>query len=333
MYFKGFLRNFIFGVLLLFVCVVNNTFAQSRVYPRPPRPTAARQKQLASEAAPSNQRLVKQTAKAAAEPPAITAAPPPQIEDINAKIARIARANNLNLRLFQALIFAESANKPRAVSYKGAACLTQLMPPTARRFGLIVDLSRGIDERLTNVDKCLGAGAKYLRWLLDTFHGDVRLALAGYNAGEGAVIQYGYRIPPYEETILYVEKICYFYTGQTGHGVAMAYNQDLARRQTGQLYDPRSKKYILRHPIARVQPSHNVQKVISAEAMSYARQKNSDSEETAAASGNDSDAAEIARLEQQQPAKPKVTRVEINQNAPPPRIPSASLFYWNKQNR
>jgi soluble lytic murein transglycosylase-like protein len=100
------------------------------------------------------------------------------------------------------LIFAvmrqESGFKTRAVSYKGASGLMQLMPATARRFGVT-----NIFDPAQNID----AGAKYLRWLLNTFDGDVKLALAGYNAGENAVINSGYQIPRYRETQNYVKSI------------------------------------------------------------------------------------------------------------------------------
>jgi hypothetical protein len=92
----------------------------------------------------------------------------------------------------------ESGFKLKATSNKGASGLMQLMPPTARRFGVtdIYDPQQNID-----------AGIKYMRWLLDKFGGDVRLALAGYNAGEGAVMKYGNQIPPYNETQEYVRRI------------------------------------------------------------------------------------------------------------------------------
>lgn len=74
----------------------------------------------------------------------------------------------------------------------------QLMPATARRFGVT-----SIYDPKQNID----AGVKYMRWLLDTFNQDVVLALAGYNAGEGAVMKYGRRVPPYRETQEYVRRI------------------------------------------------------------------------------------------------------------------------------
>ncbi len=92
----------------------------------------------------------------------------------------------------------ESSFKLRATSYKGARGLMQLMPATAIRFGVT-----NIFDPRQNID----AGVRYMRWLLNTFNGDVNLALAGYNAGEGAVMKYGWQIPPYNETQEYVRRI------------------------------------------------------------------------------------------------------------------------------
>jgi hypothetical protein len=100
--------------------------------------------------------------------------------------------------LIYAQMHQESSFKKRAVSHKGASGLMQLMPATARRFGVT-----NIFDPKQNID----AGVKYMRWLLDTFNGDMSLALAGYNAGEGAVMKYGWQIPPYSETREYVRRI------------------------------------------------------------------------------------------------------------------------------
>jgi Transglycosylase SLT domain len=124
-------------------------------------------------------------------------------------------------RLLASLVEVESRGRPCATSFKGARGLTQLMPATARRFGLTV--SEEYDARCDPA-QALRVGAVYLRWLVDYFGGDVILALAGYNAGEGAVDKYGGRIPPYKETILYVEKILQLYTGKSGLSVSRAYN-------------------------------------------------------------------------------------------------------------
>lgn len=92
----------------------------------------------------------------------------------------------------------ESGFNYRAVSRVGARGLMQLMPATARRLGV-----RNIHNPTENVE----AGTRYLRWLIELFGGDVNLALAAYNAGEGAVHRYGRRIPPYPETRRYVWRI------------------------------------------------------------------------------------------------------------------------------
>ena len=77
------------------------------------------------------------------------------------------------------------------------------MPPTASRFGVT-----NIWDPKQNIE----GGARYMRFLLDLFSGDVRLALAGYNAGEGAVLKYGGQVPPYSETREYVRRIAQRYS-------------------------------------------------------------------------------------------------------------------------
>jgi len=117
---------------------------------------------------------------------------------IDALVQEAAATNGLDPCLILSLMRAESSFNRNAVSVKGASGLMQLMPETATRFGV-----KNIFDPRENV---LG-GTRYLRWLLDRFNGDVRLALAGYNAGEGAVEFYGYRIPPFLETQNYVRTI------------------------------------------------------------------------------------------------------------------------------
>ena len=147
-------------------------------------------------------------------------------------IETVAVQEGINARLFATLIKAESGGKTCVSSGKGARGITQLMPATARRYGLVVN-SR-IDERC-DLLKALTVGAKYLRFQLDTF-GDVRLALAGYNAGEGAVLKFGRRIPPYKETTQYVEKICAWAYGRTGMALEKAYNYNHAVKMVSLLY-------------------------------------------------------------------------------------------------
>lgn len=99
--------------------------------------------------------------------------------------------------LVRAIIHAESAYNPRAVSHAGAQGLMQLMPATARRFGV----TNSFDPQ----QNILG-GTQYLAWLLNRYNGDITLAAAGYNAGEGAVDRHR-GVPPYRETRGYVRKV------------------------------------------------------------------------------------------------------------------------------
>jgi soluble lytic murein transglycosylase-like protein len=102
------------------------------------------------------------------------------------------------VRLLHAVISVESDYDANAVSPKGAQGLMQLMPATARRFG--------VEDPFDPRENVRG-GALYLKWLLDLFGGDLHLAIAAYNAGEQAVIKAGYRIPPYSETQKYVPRV------------------------------------------------------------------------------------------------------------------------------
>lgn len=108
-----------------------------------------------------------------------------------------AAAHGVSDQLVKAVIAQESEFDPLAVSSKGARGLMQLMPPTARRFGV----ADSFDARQN-----IFGGVQYLRFLLDMFSGDVGLALAGYNAGENAVVRH-HGIPPYRETRNYVQRI------------------------------------------------------------------------------------------------------------------------------
>ena len=115
-------------------------------------------------------------------------------------IARIAREEGVDPALVHAVVAAESAYNPEARSPKGAVGLMQLMPATAERFGLP-------RERRTDPERNLRAGSQYLHWLLEYFDQDLTLAVAGYNAGEGAVLKYDHQIPPYPETQAYVRRV------------------------------------------------------------------------------------------------------------------------------
>jgi len=122
-------------------------------------------------------------------------------------IREAASQHGLEFELLQAVIATESGFDPQAVSPKGAVGLMQVIPDTAERFGVRATGRQSVSERLTDPRTNIQAGARYLAWLIKHFKGDVRLALAAYNAGEGAVNRAGRRIPNYPETIDYVRKV------------------------------------------------------------------------------------------------------------------------------
>ena len=115
----------------------------------------------------------------------------------NDVILAAAKKFDVDAALVSAVIKAESDYDPKTVSHKGAQGLMQLMPATAKRFGV----TNAFDP-VQNVH----AGTKYLRWLLDKFEGNAEFAVAAYNAGEGNVWKYK-GIPPFRETINYVKRI------------------------------------------------------------------------------------------------------------------------------
>lgn len=117
-------------------------------------------------------------------------------------IYEVARRHEMNPGLIAAMVRAESAFDPNAVSHKGARGLLQLMPATAERFGVS---HHEIHEPARNLD----GGVRYLKWLAKRFSGELRLMLAGYNAGEGTVDRYG-GVPPYRETNEYIKRIFRF---------------------------------------------------------------------------------------------------------------------------
>ena len=113
------------------------------------------------------------------------------------EIATAARDFGVDEAVVRAIIHAESAFRPNALSRVGAQGLMQLMPATARRFGVANPFDAGQNIR---------GGVQYLSWLLRRFNGDLTLAAAGYNAGEGAVDRYK-GVPPYNETRRYVQRV------------------------------------------------------------------------------------------------------------------------------
>lgn len=117
-------------------------------------------------------------------------------------LAEASKISRLPVELIHAVIVVESNYNPRAISPKGARGLMQIMPATARRFlgGDALDPRQNI---LT--------GSRYLRWLLDRFNQNTELAVAAYNAGEGAIVKAGNRVPRNAETLKYVPKVLDIY--------------------------------------------------------------------------------------------------------------------------
>jgi soluble lytic murein transglycosylase-like protein len=113
-----------------------------------------------------------------------------------------AKNSGVETALLHAVITAESNYNSKAISPKGATGLMQLMPLTAKRFGV-----RNMYDPGQNIQ----GGALYLAYLLKLFNNDFKLAIAAYNAGENAVIQHGNKIPPYSETVNYVSKVMGIY--------------------------------------------------------------------------------------------------------------------------
>jgi soluble lytic murein transglycosylase-like protein len=122
-----------------------------------------------------------------------------------------AKTYNVDFELLQAMIVAESGFDHLAVSPKGAIGLMQLMPETAKRFGVNADKSKSVELKLRDPKTNINAGAKYLRTLINMFPGKLELAIASYNAGEGAVQKFGNKIPPYKETQNYVSTVIQTY--------------------------------------------------------------------------------------------------------------------------
>lgn len=113
-------------------------------------------------------------------------------------VEEAARTYQVDAALLHAVISAESGYNPAAVSNKGAVGLMQLMPETARRYGV---------ENSLDPAQNIRGGTKHLSYLLQLFDNNLELAVAAYNAGENAVIRYGYNVPPYRETLGYVPNV------------------------------------------------------------------------------------------------------------------------------
>ncbi len=201
----------LFAFTLIFFSLALAAPAQNPLTPpeRPPLPMksddqeqrlkAEREKNKMLTPAPSNAATNEASASAVKIPAvALNARVTSGNAEIDAIISQAAKQFALDPYLILSLMRQESSFNRGAISPKGASGLMQLMPATAARFGV---------KNIFDVRENIFGGTRYLRWLLDRFNGDVRLALAGYNAGEGAVEFYGNKIPPYTETQNYVRII------------------------------------------------------------------------------------------------------------------------------
>ena len=124
------------------------------------------------------------------------------IQQYSPIIERASLTHGVEKALVHAVISAESGYNPYAISRAGAVGIMQLMPDTAKRYGVKNSL-----DATQNIE----GGVRYLKDLLVMFNGNIELAVAAYNAGENAVIKYGNRVPPYAETVHYVPKVLGFY--------------------------------------------------------------------------------------------------------------------------
>ena len=135
----------------------------------------------------------------------------PTYKKLGIHLQEASRTHGVDYALLQALIATESGFDAQAVSPKGAVGLMQLMPATASRFGVRADGKRSLEQKLADPAVNVSAGTRYLRYLLDLFPGRMDLALAAYNAGEGAVQRAGNQIPAFKETQNYVRTVLALY--------------------------------------------------------------------------------------------------------------------------
>lgn len=157
--------------------------------------------QFASEPRDASYRLL---FKDVSRAPAARRAEPP--EPVRQALLQAARQHGLDYDLLRAVAHAESGFDPHAVSPKGAVGVMQLMPATASRYG-VPGTGAALQANLRDIPTNVLAGSRYLRDLLGRFEGSLELALAAYNAGEGAVQRAGNRVPDYAETRQYVRRI------------------------------------------------------------------------------------------------------------------------------
>lgn len=151
----------------------------------------------------------------------VAAAPPkllayfdvsPNYKAVKHLLREASAKHGIDYELLQALIATESGFNTQAVSPKGAVGLMQLIPPTADRYGVRADKNSTVQKKLTDPKTNIRAGSSYLSDLIAMFPGQLELAVAAYNAGEGAVQRAGNKIPNYPETKNYVKTVMQLYS-------------------------------------------------------------------------------------------------------------------------
>ncbi len=135
----------------------------------------------------------------------------PDYKRVKHHLRAAATQHDVDYELLQAVIAAESGFDASAVSPKGAVGLMQVMPATAGRFGVRADAKRTVEQKLADPAVNVPTGTRYLRHLLDLFPGRMDLAVAAYNAGEGAVQRAGNKVPAFKETQNYVRTVLGLY--------------------------------------------------------------------------------------------------------------------------
>lgn len=138
-------------------------------------------------------------------------------QELEEAVARYAAEYRLSPALLMAVMKAESDFNPTVISRAGAVGLMQLIPETAIRHDV---------RNLYDTKENIAGGARHLRYLLDRFHGNVRLALAAYNAGERKVDRYR-QVPPFKETRIYVKKVMGFYRDYRSSGTVLALGEGM----------------------------------------------------------------------------------------------------------
>lgn len=136
----------------------------------------------------------------------------PNYKQVKHHLRVASSSQQIDYELLQALIATESGFNAMAVSPKGAIGLMQIMPATAARYGVAGDKKRSVENKLSDPGINIKTGSRYLRDLINLFPNQLELALAAYNAGEGAVQRAGNKIPNYKETQNYVKTVMQLYT-------------------------------------------------------------------------------------------------------------------------